>query len=155
MSYDHAKVQAWVARVPLPAGMSVFLECVGVVTATELWPEVLALVAEFRAASSWEQANMLYGLKDRCVAQMDCLIHDSSRTARREDEARDLELQCILMGCHTPFDSCSVCGRPFVHHQHPMKPPGVIISSTCGCTGETDDAKAQEHRRRGGAPPAR
>lgn len=213
MSYDYAKVQAWLAQVPTDdqSALYLWLECLIAHSmrfheGTKLWE----LVNEFRMSSTWERTNMLYGLKDIADKVMMYDIHCYEQTARREDDARDPELQRILrerfeksktstenipdgsVGCslqalpclvcgqpwdqhicphlstmdpHTPQqisitlaplpDNCPVCQQPFVHHQHPMKPPGVIISSTCGCTGETDDAKAQKHRRRGGAPPAR
>ena len=156
MSYDYQKVQAWLARVPLPAGTSLFLACVGVAAA--LPPEVESLVAEFKAASRWEQVNMLFGLRDGAVQQqLACLVHDWSQQARREDEAAtSITFSVVaeddpryvprmtLLAPVTP-DVCSVCHQSFMHHQHPMKPLGVIISSTCGCNPTTEQADGQGH----------
>jgi hypothetical protein len=170
MAYDYQKVQAWLARVPrrkqhaLELWLEVLDACPGLRAGMpfHLFPELQTLVSEFRTSSTWERANMLYGLRDIVDEEMAYDIYCYSQQARREDAAHDPELQRILqertLVIQAPVlpDTCPKCGQPYTHHQHPMKPPGVIISSTCGCsTGETDDAQAQRQRRRGGAAPSR
>lgn len=33
-----------------------------------------------------------------------------------------------------PSDVCETCKQVRVHHQHPLKPLGVSMAATCGCT---------------------
>ena len=180
MAYDYQKVQAWLHDVPRGAPafliLRIWMACINPQNFALAIDDHRSLVDRFRAASLWEQVNMLHGLKDLVVADLDSSLQVYGRKARGEDELHDPELQRILRERFeksktstqnipdgspaftitlAPSQNCPVCKQPYVHHQHPMKPLGVIISSTCGCKGETDDAQAQEHRRRGGAPPSR
>lgn len=214
MAYDHQKVQAWLQDVPRGAPAFLTLRLwMACINPRNFGLEVTRyhdLVDQFHAASPWEQVNMLYGLKDLLIVDLDSSLQVYGRKTRAEDEAADPELQRILreryeksktstenipdasMGCSLqalpclicgepwtkhicprlntmspmapeqvnitltpPLDNCPICSQPYVHHQHPMKPLGVIISSTCGCTGETDNAQEAERRRRGSAGPRR
>ena len=144
MAYDYAKVQAWLARVPTDdqSALYLWLECLIAHSmrfheGTKLWE----LVNEFRLSSLWERTNMLYGLKDLADKVMAYDIHCYAQQARREDEAHDPELQKMI---ELGF-VCGTCRQRYVHHQHPMKPPGVIMCSTCGCTPTAEKADGQGH----------
>ena len=160
MSYDHQKVQAWLAQVSTddPSALHLWLACldahhVRFHEGTKLWQ----LLNEFRLSSTWERTNMLYGLKDIADQVMAYDNHCYAQSARREDDAAtSITFSVVaeddpryvprmtLLAPVTP-EVCSVCHQPFVHHQHPMKPLGVIISSTCGCNPTTEQADGQGH----------
>ena len=167
MAYDYQKVQAWLQRVAPDVSLPLFLELHDVDVPTYQSAEFAALYDEAIQFSTWERVNACYGLRDLIDQQVRETTQRWAQKARAEDDvATSLTFTAVAEGDprYTPRmtllapvtpDVCPVCQQPYVHHQHPMKPLGVIISSTCGCTGETDNAKEAERRRRGSAGPRR
>lgn len=86
-AYDKQKVDDWLHRVAGEFAMVVWLavtsrQCDGnLMKLTHL-----GLAGEYQQTSAWEQANCLYGLKDKINQHMGELIKIASAVARREDE---------------------------------------------------------------------
>lgn len=164
MAYDYQKVRAWLASVAAELAMPLFLELHGIAcdVGNEERAILHERIKEAKRFTTWERVNACYGLRDLINIHVDTVLQGWSAKARREDDANDPELQrilrermekaatstqnlpdccagcdvssqCVIMASSQP-EVCSVCKQPFVHHQHPMKPPGVIMCSTCGCT---------------------
>lgn len=126
MAYDYQKVQTWLHNVTPELSLPVFLALHGEMPAL---PEIVPLVLEAQQFSTWERVDACYGLRDLIDQQVMATTKRWARKARLEDEANDPELQKIIeLGL-----LCGICRQRFIHHQHPMKPLGVIMNSTCGC----------------------
>ena len=126
MAYDYQKVQTWLHNVTPELSLPIFLALHGEMPAL---PEVVPFVLEAQQFSTWERVNACYGLRDLIDQQVLATTKRWARKARLEDEDHDLELQKMIeLGL-----VCGICRQRFVHHQHPLKPMGVIMCSTCGC----------------------